>query len=92
MPPITPRPPAFVTAAASSGPAATFIPGAKRLEVCGTGGESHRKGTHTCQEDGVLYAEQLRDGSRDDGHSSDDRREVELGTMGPRGIDDAPSS
>lgn len=28
-PPITPRPPAFVTAAASRGPAATFIPASK---------------------------------------------------------------
>ena len=54
---MTPRPPALVTAAASSGPAATFL-----LVVC----QHVRRGT--CKEDGVLDAEEFGERCRDCGH------------------------
>ena len=65
-PPITPRPPALVTAAASSGPAATFIPVKSvscHIRVCVT---CRRR---TCEKDGVFNTEQLGDRCGDDGHS-----------------------
>jgi len=81
MPPITPRPPAFVTAAASSGPDATFIPGREESGMQnwdwdwhwgGTGDGSHRLGAGTrrptCQKDGMFNAKQLCYGSSDDRH------------------------
>jgi hypothetical protein len=67
MPPMTPRPPALVTAAASSGPAATFI-----LQENTCWESNHHNRTRNCvpgEEDRVFDAKILSYGSLYDRHS-----------------------
>jgi hypothetical protein len=70
MPPKTPIPPALVTAAASSGPAATFILG-KSLALFGNRIELDIP----CKQHRVLDAKELRNGCCDSSHHSECWRE-----------------
>lgn len=64
---MTPSPPAFETAAANSGPAATFMPTQPAKVSSGVllGRDVQQR---TCKQDGVLNAEELCDGCCDGGH------------------------
>lgn len=78
---MTPSPPALVTAAASSGPAATFIPVihneyGKPLRQHPRGARDYKQ-RRTCEEDGVLDAEEFGERCRDGGHAERRFREVE---------------
>jgi hypothetical protein len=76
-PPMTPRPPALVTAAASSDPAATFIPVAhcahnedrrKSWASMSTTVGTYKCELRTCKEDGVFDAEELGQRCGEGGH------------------------
>lgn len=60
---MTPKPPALVTAAASSGPAATFMP-ARQIND----GLANHQIKLTSQDDGMLDLEKLGDGGVDFRH------------------------